>query len=77
MFIDKTNQMFITESHEWDNRIAFSAKEVAQMLNLPLSSIIKYMREGAIDTFKIGRHYRVTKQSLYNFIKRNECRYVL
>lgn len=35
------------------------------------------MREGKLKTFKVGRHYRVTRLSLYRFIENHECVRVL
>ena len=47
------------------------------MFNIPLSTITKKIKEGAIECFKVGRHYRVSRLSLYKFIKNNECLYDL
>lgn len=72
--IDKElDKFFSCKAGEWDKRIAFSPKDISIMLNLPLSSVTKYMREGKLKAFKVGRHYRVTRLSLYRFIENNEC----
>lgn len=53
---------------EYEGIIAFSCKEVAKMLQLPLSSIALYCKEGKIPCFKVGRHYRIAKTDLIKFI---------
>ena len=71
------NILYSSKSGKWDKVIAFSAKDIAIMLNIPLSSVTRYMREGKLKTFKVGRHYRVTRLSLYRFIENHECVRVL
>ena len=73
MIEDEMNKLYSSKSGQWDKAIAFSAKDIAIMLNLPLSSVTRYMREGKLKTFKVGRHYRVTRLSLYRFIENHEC----
>lgn len=48
------NKLYSSKSGQWDKAIAFSAKDGATMLNLPLSSVTRYMREGKLKTFKVG-----------------------
>ena len=69
--------LFKSNSGIWDKQIAFSPKDIAAMFNIPLSTIIKKIKEGAIECFKVGRYYRVSRLSLYKFIKNNECLYDL
>ena len=71
------NILYSSKSGKWDKVIAFSAKDISTMLNIPLSSVTRYMREGKLKTFKVGRHYRVTRLSLYRFIENHECVRVL
>lgn len=56
---------------EWDKRIAFSPKDIAEMLHLPLSTVSQILREGHMETYRIGRHYRVSRQSLYKYLQDN------
>lgn len=77
MIEDEMNILYSSKSGKWDKVIAFSAKDIATMLNIPLSSVTRYMREGKLKTFKVGRHYRVTRLSLYRFIENHECVRVL
>lgn len=77
MIEDEMNILYSSKSGKWDKVIAFSAKDIAIMLNIPLSSVTRYMREGKLKTFKVGRHYRVTRLSLYRFIENHECVRVL
>ena len=77
MIEDELNKFFSSISGKWNKQIAFSPKDISEMLNLPLSSITKYMREDKIKVFKVGRHYRVTRLDLYRFIENNECIHVI
>ena len=42
-----------------------TANEVAELLNLPLSTVLKKIREGIIPVHYIGKPYRVYKGDLY------------
>lgn len=66
-----TKSFLNTPSGVWDTRVAFSPKDIAEMLHLPLSSVSKFLREGQIETYRIGRHYRVSRQALYRFLQDN------
>lgn len=48
---------------------AYSVKEVAEMLHLPLSTLSFYCRDGDLPCFKIGRHYRILHEDLVQWIK--------
>ena len=73
MIEEEMNTLYSSKSGQWDKVIAFSAKDVTTMLNLPLSSVTRHMREGKLKTFKVDRHYRITCLSLYRFIENHEC----
>lgn len=77
MYNKELDNFFSTKDGVWDKMIAFSPKDVAAMLHIPLSTIAQFMREGKIKTYKIGRHYRVTRKDLYRFMEDNECLNVL
>ena len=66
------NKLFETNNHVWDNKIAFSIKDVSIMLDIPTSTLAKLCREGNIKTFKIGRHYRISRIDLYNYIEKQK-----
>lgn len=66
------NKMFETNSHIWDNKIAFTIKDVSTMLDIPTSTLAKLCREGTIKAFKIGRHYRIARIDLYEYIERQK-----
>lgn len=70
--IKEVNKMFETNSHIWDNKIAFSVKDVSEMLGLPISTLSHMCKKGDIKTFKVGRHYRIARVDLYNFIERQK-----
>lgn len=60
-----------TPKGTWDNMIAFSVKDIATMLHLPQSTVAQLLREGQIETHRIGRHYRVSRRALYRFLEDN------
>ncbi len=68
----KINKMLETNSHIWDNKIAFSVEELHIMLGIPRATLCKLCREGEIKTFKIGRHYRIARADLYAYIERQK-----
>lgn len=55
-------------SGRWKDQIVFSPKDIAAMMNLPISSIWKLCREGKLECFKVKKSYRVPRKSLYSFI---------
>ena len=44
-------------------------EQVAELVSLPLSTVRKYCREKVIPSIKIGKHYRVDKTDLEQFIE--------
>lgn len=77
MIAKELDILFKSNSGLWDKQIAFSPKDISAMLHIPLSTISKKIKEGAIECFKVGRHYRVSRLALYRFIQDNECLYDL
>lgn len=73
MLQKEINKMLSTKEGTWDKMIAFSQKDIATMLHIPLSTVAQYIREGRIKTYKIGRHYRVSRKALYYFLEEHEC----
>ncbi|WP_196599111.1 helix-turn-helix domain-containing protein [Pectinatus frisingensis] len=69
MFKHDIDSMFDTLSGEWNKKIAFSPKEVSEMLGIPVSTIAQYCREGKLKVFKVGRHFRIARADLYYFIE--------
>lgn len=68
----EVNKMFETNSHIWDNKIAFSVKDVSEMLGLPISTLSQMCQRGDIKTFRVGRHYRIARVDLYNYIEQQK-----
>lgn len=62
------DKMLDCASDRWKDQIVFSPEDISIMLNLPKQSIYKLCREHRLEGFKIGKQYRITRQSLYNFI---------
>lgn len=67
--IDK-NKYF---DEEYKDVIAFSVKEVARLLQLPLSTVAYYCKENVLPCLKIGRHYRIMKADLIRFIEERKA----
>jgi excisionase family DNA binding protein len=46
--------------------------QIAERLNIPLRTLYLYKKEGkAPETVKVGRHFRVSEESLALWIKQN------
>lgn len=52
-----------------DKLEAYSIREVATMLHLPTSTLHYYCHNGMLPVFKIGRHYRILRSDLLEFIQ--------
>lgn len=63
------NKMFETNSNRWSDKIAFSVEDIHVMLDIPISTVAQMCREGKLKVFKVGRHYRITRQDLYDYIE--------
>ncbi len=55
-----------------NNMEILTLDEVAEMLNLRVSTIRKYCREGKIPCIKIGKSYRIDKKDLIKFLNRRK-----
>ena len=63
-----TKDIFWTPGGKWANRIAFSPSEVCEMLGLARSSLSVYYKTGKLKAMKIGKHYRITRVALEEFL---------
>ncbi len=54
------------------DKIAYNVAEVAEMLNLPASSLYGMIRNKQFPAVKIGRHWRVLKKQLDEHIDKLE-----
>lgn len=71
--IDKRIDAIVaSRSGKWDNRIAFTPKEIAEMLGLPISTVSAYCKQGQITVNKIGRHYLITRPALFDLLEQTE-----
>lgn len=61
--------MLTTNNGKWDNKIAFSVKEIQEMLGIPPSTTQELCKNGTLKTFKIGRKYLILRKDLYNYIQ--------
>ena len=73
----KINKMLDTNSHKWDNKIAFSVAEISEMLGLPTSTIANLCRKGKISAFKVGRHYRISRAEIYSYITEQQDKAII
>lgn len=46
-----------------------TTKQVAEKLNIAISTVTFYIRTGQLKAIKLGKGYRVTEENLENFIK--------
>ena len=47
--------------------LLFTPEEVARQLGLHVKTVRRYIREGGLDAVRVGKRYRVTRQSLEAF----------
>ena len=46
----------------------YSAKEVAELLKIPVSGVQRYIRLGELTAMKLGREYRIMESDLDTFL---------
>lgn len=51
-----------------------TTKEVAEKLNLALSTVTYYIRQGELKATKLGRGYRITEDDIKEFVKSRETK---
>lgn len=51
------------------NKAYLTVQEVADFLRLSVLTIYKYIKEGQLEAVEFGGHYRVSNNSLENFIQ--------
>ncbi len=50
----------------------YTVKEVAEMLRVHEQSVFRWLREGKLESDKIGTNHRITQEQLDKFIKKGE-----
>ena len=60
--------LLTTPNQKWDNQIAFSIKDLSEMLHVPKSTISDIIHQNKIPYFKIGRHYRIRRTALCTYL---------
>jgi len=50
-----------------------TAREVATLLRIPLSTVYKLTQDQLLPAFKVGKHWRYRKESIELRIKELEC----
>lgn len=51
----------------------FTVQEVADKLKIHVQTVRKWIKEGKIKALKLGSDWRVTEQSISEFLKSNEA----
>ena len=49
----------------------YTPVEVAEILKMNVQTVLRYLREGKMQHFKIGNTYRITEKQLEEFTKDN------
>jgi excisionase family DNA binding protein len=47
----------------------YTVEEISEMLKIPALSIRKYLRDGILQGHRIGKHWRIPKESLEKFLQ--------
>jgi excisionase family DNA binding protein len=50
----------------------FTVQEISKMLKIHEQTIFRWIREGKLESIKVGRNQRVTKEQLDNFLNKNK-----
>jgi excisionase family DNA binding protein len=48
----------------------YTAKEIAEILQINMFTVLRYIREGKLEHIKVGSQYRVTEKQLDKFLKK-------
>ena len=55
---------------EWTNLpLVLTTQQVADLLQVDHRTITNYCQRGQIKAFKIGKHWRITREALLNFVE--------
>ena len=46
----------------------YTTKEIAEILQINVFTVLRYIREGKIEHIKVGSQYRITQEQLDKFI---------
>jgi excisionase family DNA binding protein len=49
----------------------FTVKQVAESLQVPQITVTKWIREGKIKAFKVGKEWRITETNFNEYMKNN------
>ena len=59
-----------TAKPEWTNLpLVLTTQQVADLLEVDHRTITNYCQRGQIKAFKIGKHWRITREALLNFVE--------
>lgn len=50
----------------------YTAKEIAEILQINVFTVLRYIREGKINHVKVGSQYRITEEQLEKFINQGK-----
>lgn len=70
---DKLNNIrHMFANTKWENRLAFTCEDVHNMLAVPLFTIYDLCRKGKLKCYKVGRHHRIAREDLVEFIQKQK-----
>lgn len=55
---------------EKDEKAFYRAEDLAKKLDVNIMTIYRYIEQGKIEAYKMGRHYRIEKIEFNNFLER-------
>ena len=64
--------MTAKEERRPSSRTLLSAEEVAEYFGVQTTTVYRWCREGRIPCLKIGKHWRVRREELEDFLKKTE-----
>lgn len=52
----------------------YTVEQVAELLQVHWQTVLNYIKGGKLEAMKLGRGYRISKESLDRFIKQNSSK---
>ena len=69
MLKDDMDEFFHTPAGKWDRKVNFTIAEAVEILRVPRATIAKVIHSGELKASKVGKHYIISRVSLFLFQK--------
>jgi len=52
----------------------YTAKQVAEMMDVDIITIYRYIKNGKLGGYRVGRDYRITDKDLYEYVEKHKVK---